>query len=86
MISRGREVRDAIEPLPRQQREVLILIGVLGTSYDEAARICDCAMGTVKSRLNRARASLLEDLGEPNAPAHLEQRSVLSGEHFVADA
>jgi RNA polymerase sigma-70 factor (ECF subfamily) len=49
------EVRDAIERLPPHHREVLMLIGVLGVSYEETAEICGCAMGTVKSRLNRAR-------------------------------
>ena len=62
--ARGREMERAIQRLPEQQREVLMLIGVLGVSYDEAARICGCAMGTVKSRLNRARLRLLEELGE----------------------
>jgi RNA polymerase sigma-70 factor (ECF subfamily) len=69
---RGREVRAAIERLPAQQREVLVLIGVLGVSYEEAAEICECAIGTVKSRLNRARNSLLEDLGENSTRSLVE--------------
>ena len=40
------------------------LIGMLGTSYQETAEICGCPIGTVKSRLNRARQSVLEELGE----------------------
>jgi RNA polymerase sigma-70 factor (ECF subfamily) len=84
-VSRGREVNDAIQRLPVQQKEVLVLIGVLGVSYDEASRICDCAMGTVKSRLNRARATLLEDLGEGSARALVEQKNVLTTEYFVGD-
>lgn len=83
--SRGREVGDAIERLPLQQKEVLVLIGVLGVSYDEAASICGCAMGTVKSRLNRARATLLEDLGEHSARSLVEKKNVLSDEYFVGD-
>lgn len=83
--SRGREVENAIERLPVQQKEVLVLIGVLGVSYDEAARICDCAMGTVKSRLNRARATLLEELGEHSARSLVEQKKVLSHEYFVGE-
>lgn len=59
-----REVRAAISRLPQAQREVLVLVGMLGVSYEEAARICACAIGTVKSRLSRARAALLEELGE----------------------
>lgn len=58
-----REVRAAIGRLPQGQREVLVLVGMLGVSYEETARICDCAIGTVKSRLSRARAALLAELG-----------------------
>ncbi|WP_244293091.1 sigma-70 family RNA polymerase sigma factor [Stappia sp. TSB10P1A] len=66
---RGREIAQAIERLPEQQRQVLVLIGLRGVSYEEATAICGCAMGTVKSRLNRARHRLLEELGErsPNS-------------------
>lgn len=59
-----REVRAAIGRLPQAQREVLVLVAMLGVSYEEAARICDCAVGTVKSRLSRARAALLAEFGE----------------------
>jgi len=59
---RGLELRRALESLPDEQREVLILIGVLGTSYEDAAGICGCAVGTIKSRLNRARHRMLEHL------------------------
>ncbi|MCC5969182.1 MAG: sigma-70 family RNA polymerase sigma factor [Pararhodobacter sp.] len=61
---RQQELSNAICVLPRSQREVIMLIGVLGLSYKEAAEICECEIGTVKSRLNRARLRLLEDLGE----------------------
>lgn len=60
-----REVRAAIDRLPQGQREVVVLVAMLGVSYEETARICDCAIGTVKSRLSRARAALLSDLGGP---------------------
>jgi RNA polymerase sigma-70 factor (ECF subfamily) len=63
-----REVREAIARLPRPQREVLVLIGMLGMSYEETAGICGCAVGTVKSRLSRARSGLVELLERP--PAH----------------
>ena len=71
--ARGREMERAIQRLPEQQREVLMLIGVLGVSYEEAAAICGCAMGTVKSRLNRARIRLLEELGEATPDSSLER-------------
>jgi len=70
--ARGREISRAIGRLPDQQRQVLVLIGVLGVSYEEAAGICGCATGTIKSRLNRARARLLRDLGEPSPVPALE--------------
>jgi RNA polymerase sigma-70 factor (ECF subfamily) len=65
-----REVSRAIARLPRPQREVLVLIGVLGMSYEETAEICTCAIGTVKSRLSRARSGLVEQLdGRPDGAA-----------------
>jgi RNA polymerase sigma-70 factor, ECF subfamily len=48
----------ALVRLPDDQREALLLIGAEGFSYDEAARICDVAVGTIKSRVNRARKRL----------------------------
>lgn len=57
------EFRRALTLLPPDQREALILVGASGFSYEEAAEICGCAVGTIKSRLSRARshlASILE--------------------------
>jgi RNA polymerase sigma-70 factor (ECF subfamily) len=70
--ARGREIADAIQRLPREQREVVMLIGVLGVSYEEAASICGCAIGTVKSRLNRARLRLLKELREDSVASSLQ--------------
>jgi RNA polymerase sigma factor (sigma-70 family) len=75
---RGTEIEVAINALPPQQREVLILIGVLGISYEESARICDCAIGTIKSRLNRARSTLLELLGETSPRTAIEAYTPLT--------
>ena len=61
---RSWEVAQAIDQLPEDQRQVIVLIGMIGIGYDDAAAICGCAIGTVKSRLNRARARLAETLGE----------------------
>ncbi|MEW5422512.1 sigma-70 family RNA polymerase sigma factor [Amorphus sp. 3PC139-8] len=58
----GCEVRDCIDKLPSEQREILILIGIQGFSYEEAASFRGCAVGTVKSRLNRARHQVLANL------------------------
>src|ERR1700721_3054112 len=52
------EFRKALEQLPTDQRESLILVGASGFSYEEAAQICGCAVGTIKSRVNRARSRL----------------------------
>lgn len=52
------QVLGAVRKLPQSQREVLVLIAMLGINYEEAARICNCPVGTIKSRLNRARAQL----------------------------
>lgn len=52
------ELRAALAQLPPDQREVLLLVGASGFSYEEAAEICGCAVGTIKSRLSRARTQL----------------------------
>ncbi len=52
------EFRAALAKLPDEQREALILVGGTGLSYEEAAAICNCPVGTVKSRANRGRARL----------------------------
>ena len=56
------DFRTALETLPEDQREAIILIGASGFSYEEAAEICDCAVGTIKSRVSRARSRLQEIL------------------------
>jgi RNA polymerase sigma-70 factor (ECF subfamily) len=52
------ELRQALSSLPDEQREALILVGAGGFAYEEAAEICGCAVGTVKSRVSRARRAL----------------------------
>ncbi|QKP78814.1 sigma-70 family RNA polymerase sigma factor [Methyloligella sp. GL2] len=52
------DFREALAQLPDDQREALILVGAAGFSYEEAADISDCAVGTIKSRVNRARNRL----------------------------
>ena len=57
------DFRTALATLPLDQREALLLVGAQGMSYEEAAAVCNVAVGTVKSRVNRARtrlASLLD--------------------------
>lgn len=50
----------ALARLPPDQREALVLVGASGFSYEEAAAICECAVGTIKSRVSRARTRLSE--------------------------
>jgi RNA polymerase sigma-70 factor (ECF subfamily) len=57
----------ALSSLSDEQREALILVGAGGFSYEAAAAICNCAVGTVKSRVARARKSLMSIL-EGSAP------------------
>lgn len=52
------DFRSALQKLPLDQREALILVAASGLSYEEAAAICGCAPGTMKSRVNRARNRL----------------------------
>jgi RNA polymerase sigma-70 factor (ECF subfamily) len=61
---RGQELMEAVHRLPPQFREMLILVVMLGESYEDSARICGCAIGTVKSRVARARRMVMEDLNE----------------------
>jgi RNA polymerase sigma-70 factor (ECF subfamily) len=55
-----RSLQAALQKLPAEHREALILVGAAGLSYEEVAEICGCALGTIKSRVNRARARLLK--------------------------
>ena len=58
------ELRQGLAMLPPEQREALILVGAGGFAYEEAAEICGCAVGTVKSRVSRARRALHAILDE----------------------
>jgi RNA polymerase sigma-70 factor (ECF subfamily) len=63
------ELQRALTRLPVDLREALILVGAGGFSYGDAAAICGCPVGTIKSRVNRARRAL-EDViaaGPPSA-------------------
>lgn len=62
-----KELLDALAELSPDQREALILVGASGMSYEEAAEICGANIGTIKSRVSRARARLCELLGDEYA-------------------
>jgi RNA polymerase sigma-70 factor, ECF subfamily len=63
------DFRKALDLLPADQREALVLVGAVGMSYEEAAEIAHCAVGTIKSRVNRARIKLVGLLGIEGADA-----------------
>lgn len=50
----------ALGELPPEHREAIVMVGAAGLSYEEAAKIAGCALGTIKSRVNRARNRLAE--------------------------
>jgi len=59
------EVRDAYLSLSEEHREVLLLVAIEGLQYEEAAAVLGVPLGTVRSRLSRARQALRDALGEP---------------------
>lgn len=61
------DFQDALIKLSADQREALLLVGAEGFSYEEASEIAGCAVGTVKSRVNRARVHLAELMGIKSA-------------------
>ena len=77
------EFRVALAKLPQDQREALLLVGASGFSYEEAAAICECAVGTIKSRVNHARTRLTELLALEDGDFGPDQPSqaVLSASH-----
>ena len=56
------DFKAALRQLPDDQREALVLVGASGLSYEEAAGICGVAVGTIKSRVSRARSHLAKTL------------------------
>jgi RNA polymerase sigma-70 factor, ECF subfamily len=63
------DLRIALQQLPADQREAVVLVGASGFSYQEVAEICGVPVGTVKSRVNRARNRLAALLGMPDRRA-----------------
>jgi RNA polymerase sigma-70 factor (ECF subfamily) len=61
------DLRIALQQLPDDQREAVVLVGASGFSYQEVAEICHVPVGTVKSRVNRARTKLAVLLGNSDA-------------------
>jgi len=63
------DMQRALLHLPQPQREALILVGAGGFAYEEAAEICGCAVGTIKSRVARGRVALEALLSEGKLPS-----------------
>lgn len=81
------DVAKALQKLPAEQREVLLLIGANGLSYEEAAEVIGCAMGTVKSRLARGRTALAALIDGPADDASFDsppQRAKTNQGHDAA--
>lgn len=62
------DMHRALLTLPPERREALLLVGAGGFSYEEAANICGCAVGTIKSRVGRARAALTSMIEDGDIP------------------
>lgn len=62
------DLHRALLTLPPERREALLLVGAGGFSYEEAAEICGCAVGTIKSRVGRARATIASMVDEGKVP------------------
>ena len=77
------ELWAALAKLEPGQRDVLIMIGASGLSYDEAAKACGCPTGTIKSRVNRARAELAQLLSI-NGPEDFEEDRIIAA--VIADS
>lgn len=79
------DLKIALQQLPDDQREAIILVGASGFSYEEAAEICNVAVGTIKSRVNRARkklGELLEIKRPSDFNSNAQTQSVLSRSAF----
>lgn len=71
-------LRNALDHLPQDQREAIILVGAGGMAYDEAAAVAGCAVGTIKSRVSRARKALTEMLSSDERIAAMPGKTACS--------
>ena len=77
------DISDALDKLPNDQREIVLLVCLEGLSYEEVAEILGIPVGTVRSRLHRGRAALHEMIEAPaitNGYGRPTQRAVAMGE------
>ena len=77
------DLKTALDQLPPEQREAVVLVGAAGVTYEETAAIVGCAVGTIKSRVHRARLKLGElmavtsgnEFGPSSATAAIVERT-----------
>jgi len=69
------DMQRALMHLPQPQREALILVGAGGFAYEEAAEICGCAVGTIKSRVARGRVALESLLASGKLPSRRQHKT-----------
>jgi RNA polymerase sigma-70 factor (ECF subfamily) len=74
------DFRRAFWQLPEHHREALILVGASGLNYEDAAKICGCQVGTMKSRVSRARTELRRMLDEDTVIARRGDSAPVTGE------
>ena len=79
------DMRRALMTLPRERREAILLVGAGGFSYEEAAVICNTAIGTMKSRVGRARAALNDMLDGGAMPAREGTQTVSAHDALIND-
>lgn len=80
------DLKRALTKITPEQREALVLVGAGGLSYEEAAKVCGCAIGTVKSRVARARQALERMLSGPDGDALPGRNETPGGEDLIEEA
>jgi len=78
------DLRLALTKLATPLREAVLLVGASGLSYDEAAAICQCAVGTMKSRVHRARLRLIDMLNATPAADHVARVALHADDNVIA--
>ena len=86
MVIAHKETLSAIERLPVPYREMLTLVVMLGESYEDAAALCNCPVGTVKSRVNRARRMVMAELASPNLASFHAVPAGQPRQHLISDS
>jgi RNA polymerase sigma-70 factor (ECF subfamily) len=79
------DMHRALLTLPPERREALLLVGAGGFSYEEAAEICQCAVGTIKSRVGRARATLTKMIENGEMPCRENDGSEAAHSSIMRD-